>query len=453
MGCFSSSRVQRGMILLIGMLANILAGFQMASPAVLVDQIAQNMRTKNENVVIFSSIYFCAYAISLVFLSAFADMMNPGYITCISSMIISIGSIIIAFSKDFYLSCAARFVTGIGCSSSYTTVAKVLSNWYEQKSFNVVNSLIIACHAIGSLIAQGPLANAVLEFHWTWWFITMSLLGTVLAMLSAVFIKEKPGNEEDANASSSIETGTQQNNNPRAQENERKRYCLIFTSAFKHLLSNGNLRKLAVWLCLSRSFFLLFTAYWSIPYLRSVFKFDIAKSSNISMILNFAGIFFGPIFTLISGCIKTKKWLIFGLTIGELACVIIPVFITKNTLILIVCLVFAVYGGCSVASATLCITQITESVPHDKMATSLGFVLFLPYIFTFVEENLIVFFMQKIDGGSFEFYSAKAYQFGMWLLGVLLIAVALIVVAFFKVDPKQDVIKKTASPLLGDESI
>ena len=100
-------------------------------------------------------------AIGALFLAPYADKLGRKKIILISSIIISLGVFLTAFSKNIIHLTFLRFLSGIGIGTMLASTVSLVSEYTSNRSKDFWISFVLAGYPVGAVLA-GYLSNTIL---------------------------------------------------------------------------------------------------------------------------------------------------------------------------------------------------------------------------------------------------------------------------------------------------
>ena len=175
--------------LILCCISYMLVFFYRYTPSVLTDQLSESLNVTKDRISVFSSMYFWTYAAMQPIGGILSDVLSPGKLISLSTLISATGSIIMGESKDFTLSCFARCLVGIGCGPIFVSSIRLAANWYSPKGYAVANGIILTMGSVGGCLAQGPLSTLCDIIDWRWAFRISTIVGFVCSVFCFFLIK------------------------------------------------------------------------------------------------------------------------------------------------------------------------------------------------------------------------------------------------------------------------
>ena len=164
----------------------MLVFFYRYTPTVLTSNLAEALNVTQDDISIFGSMYFWTYSCMQPIGGVLSDVLSPGKLIALSTILSAIGSIIMGEFTNFALSCFARMLIGIGCGPIFVPATRILSNWYSHSGYPIANGLLLAMGSVGGCLAQGPLASLCDIIDWRWAFRMSSITGVVVLSIQSI---------------------------------------------------------------------------------------------------------------------------------------------------------------------------------------------------------------------------------------------------------------------------
>lgn len=265
-------------------LTYILVYFHRMAPGVVSEYLMGAFQTTGTQLGILSAIYFFVYAFMQIPSGIIADTLGARTSVVSGNLVAGAGSILFGMSGNFEIACIGRFLVGLGVSVVFVAIMKSNSVWYHERVFAFMSGLTLLIGNLGSVLAAGPLAEALTVFAWRSVFIGIGLFSLLLAVLGHAIVRNRP---EDLGFKSP-------NSYASAEE------CMHSSPWMGHLRSVIGARR--VWPGFWVQFGMIgglyaFMGLWAIPYLRDVHAMDNGHAAgHITLILlSFAvgALFFG----------------------------------------------------------------------------------------------------------------------------------------------------------------
>ncbi len=142
--------------------------------------------------IVFSSGLF-GMAIGALFLAPYADKVGRKKIILISTIIISLGVFLTAFSKNIIHLTFLRFLSGIGIGTMLASTVSLVSEYTPERSKDFWISFVLAGYPVGAILA-GYLTNIILfKYSWHYVYIIFGSLSVLIIPVVYYFLFESVG--------------------------------------------------------------------------------------------------------------------------------------------------------------------------------------------------------------------------------------------------------------------
>ncbi|EBD6739106.1 MFS transporter [Salmonella enterica] len=140
-----------------------------------------------------SSIYYILYGISKFGSGLLADRINPRLFLAPTLLVIAIINIGVGMSNNVTILLALYCLTAIAQGCGFPPIAKAISQWYSKSERGGWYSLWNTSHNVGGALAP-LIASAVIAYsgNWRYAFFVPAMITLIQAIISAVFMRDKP---------------------------------------------------------------------------------------------------------------------------------------------------------------------------------------------------------------------------------------------------------------------
>ena len=418
-------------VVVVGALGYGLVYFYRYAPSVLYEYLAEGLNVSEDKNSIFGSMYFWTYAFMQPICGMMSDLVSPRLLMGLSTLMSSIGAGIIALSSNFYLSCFARLLIGIGCGPVFVPVNRMLASWFSPRAYGIASSFIFSGGSAGGMLAQGPLLSLARTIHWRWTFVLASVFGILLASIGGFFMRDTP--EEAGFTNEEIPMDDDMKSSVMEEDTSGFRYQMRKMCAnWGLVLGKKNFWLLAIWNFMAPSTFQNLSSMWAGPYLRDVVKLESGIAGYSMMMLPLSWVVGAPILVAVSDCVKTRKWVIVVCCgIGLATCSGFMFVTEKTNYVLVLCMLFVYALG---ASAVLAVANaMFKEMNSTAVATALGCANFCPYFTTAILQIVSPLMLSAAEKEMPESgHSLRAYRLGLWLPCMCMLSCAFLSVMFTK---------------------
>jgi len=187
--------------------ARLFLGYEMGlqvSPAVMVNELIQDIGLNASSLSLISAAYFCAYAGMQIPAGIMFDKFNAKIILTIASAICTLGIFVFVITKSPLLLAAGRFITGFGSAFAFIGVLIMATEWFDKKYFSILVGIAQLIAALGAMFGEVPLSISIEENGWQNAIIGLTIIGVVLTVLIAIIIKNNPHHEKNISSDNKI---------------------------------------------------------------------------------------------------------------------------------------------------------------------------------------------------------------------------------------------------------
>ncbi|MGC9372338.1 MAG: MFS transporter [Thermovirgaceae bacterium] len=138
------------------------------------------------------STYSYAYLIMQIPVGLLADSLGARLTVTFGMAVAGAGSLLFGYAPNVFWVFVGRFAVGIGVSTVFVCILKVLSRWYRENEFATMSGLTNSIGNLGGFLAQTPLALLVAAVTWRHTFGAIGLLSFFLAVSCYLFIRNRP---------------------------------------------------------------------------------------------------------------------------------------------------------------------------------------------------------------------------------------------------------------------
>lgn len=157
--------------------------------AVFAEAIKSSLNTDSFSVSIAMSAFILGFACMQIPAGFLLDKFNARYVVSSGIVLLAIGNVLIAYSDTLTLFTLSNFIQGVGASFAFISAAVLISQWFSEKQFPIMFGLIqgVSCTFAG--IIHYYFSLALKTYSWNEIYLSMSLFGFSLFILSLLLIK------------------------------------------------------------------------------------------------------------------------------------------------------------------------------------------------------------------------------------------------------------------------
>jgi MFS family permease len=158
--------------------------------------------TKAQAGIIYSS-YFIAYTVLSPVLGLMADRYNMRVLLALFMGLMGAGTFLMQFSTSVLQASLFFTLAGIGCAACWAPVMALAQRWIGDKRRGLSLSLIDAGSALGVMAAGAAVPIAVANAGWKMGWISLGIMGFVLAVVNFLLIRDYPRSKENQSSARS----------------------------------------------------------------------------------------------------------------------------------------------------------------------------------------------------------------------------------------------------------
>lgn len=166
--------------------------FHRMAPGAVSADLMQSFHTTGAALGSLAAMYYYVYTAMQIPSGVLADTLGPRSVVTIGALVAGVGSILFGLAPDFATASAGRLLVGLGVSVVFVGLMKSNSLWFSESRYGQISGLTLLLGNLGAILAAGPLAALLTRFDWRDVFVAAGTFSLVLAMLTAVFVRNRP---------------------------------------------------------------------------------------------------------------------------------------------------------------------------------------------------------------------------------------------------------------------
>ena len=241
-----------------------------------------------------TSLYFYAYMAMQIPIGMLADSLGPRITTSAGIFLSGAGSLIFGLAPSLGWAYLGRFVVGVGSSTVFVCILKILSEWYSEGEFATMSGVTTFVGNLGGLAAQTPLAIILTFLSWRIIFVAIGTFSFFLGIVCFLLIRDRP-----------TDMGFPPINPTKKSER-------IGNTEQVHALK-GILRSKGMWpaiiiVALFSGGKLALTGAWGVPWLTSVYGLSRNEASGLVSLVVIGGMIGSVAMGKFSDMIGARRW-------------------------------------------------------------------------------------------------------------------------------------------------
>ncbi len=162
-------------------------------------QLINDLHLSIAQFTLLGSAYYLAYGLMQVPVGILADKFGVKKIMIFAILICVLSTFLFAHSHRFTEALLGRFLIGLGSSFAFVCLLVIVSNWLPKHFFGFFAGASQFIGTMGPVLAGGPLISWLIDSHINWRvaLIEIGVFGIILALLTLLFVKNKPRSGRD----------------------------------------------------------------------------------------------------------------------------------------------------------------------------------------------------------------------------------------------------------------
>jgi MFS family permease len=160
----------------------------------IVPEITHSLHLDAEQLSIIGAAYYLTYGLMQIPVGMLIDHYGTRLLLSIATVVCVFGVFLFAVAQGFYFGIIGRLCMGLGSSFGFVALLVLALNWFPRKHFGFFAGLTQLLGAFGPILAGAPLVLLLYASHDNWRVVLtgIGILGLVIAVLIALFIRNKP---------------------------------------------------------------------------------------------------------------------------------------------------------------------------------------------------------------------------------------------------------------------
>ncbi len=157
-------------------------------------QIIPDLKLNAETFAIIGAAYCISYGVMQVPVGILTDKFGIRIILTSATIICAGATFLFAHSSGFSSALISRLLMGFGSSFAFVCLLIIAATWLPKRYFGFFAGASQFIGTIGPILAGGPLVSMMIASHQSWrnMLTLVSVLGTALAMVILVVVKNRP---------------------------------------------------------------------------------------------------------------------------------------------------------------------------------------------------------------------------------------------------------------------
>lgn len=404
------------------------------APSVITNNLMGELGLGATGVGIMSAFFFYAYAPMQLPAGLSYDKFSPRFILATATAICALGGLFFSLGQGLLMLCIGRFLTGAGAAFSFIGTLVLLTHWFPARYFAILAGIVQFMSALGSILGQAPLANAVQSAGWRQAIFVISCIGFVLAALIVLIVRDYPAHHKR------VVTATK-----KASQGVRGLISVLKNSQSWAI----GLYSLIVWTPA-----VVFAELWGVPYLMQAYHYSASTVSGVLM-WYWLGMGTGsPLAGYLSNLLRTRKTVLSGCLILGMAS--IGMLLYGPLLSYFSLCIWMFVFGLAAAGQSLAFAVVQDGNSEETVGTAIGlnnmFVVVSGAIFQPVASMLLSFFWDGTRAEGVPVFSIQNYQLALGVLPIIFV-VGWLIVRYWLKETFETTASEKKTVFLGEPKV
>jgi len=173
----------------------LVAFFQRVAPAVMTDELMNELGLSAVGLGHLSAFYFYAYVAMQVPTGLAADRYGPRRVLALGAAVATAGSIVFALAPGFAAASFGRLLIGASVGVAFVATLKLAAHWLQPRRFALASGLTLAMGIGGAVLAGLPLRLAVAQFGWRAVMLFAAAASALVFVAVVAMVRDDPANK------------------------------------------------------------------------------------------------------------------------------------------------------------------------------------------------------------------------------------------------------------------
>ena len=368
---------------ILGSIAFIFAWFHRLNMTVLSPDIIHTFVLSNTLLGLISSMYFYAYSFSQPIVGILVDKWKPRKVLILFISLMSLGTLIFAYSPSIPFLFCGRFLIGVGSAGIFIPVSWIITKYFNSSRRGTLFSIFVFTGNIGAILATSPFEKFIRIYKWRNTLGIIASITFTLTLLIYLFVKGDNGISEEKNSF----------NNKKMRDD--------WFVVLRNTISIPIIRcSLLTFLCYAAMISL--QGLWAIPFLMDVYGFEKNVASNFVTLIPIGFMIGTLIFAKINDTKYNKYVFFMSMFLSTLIYLTFAIFTNKlsNNIITVTFFLIGLFQG----SVPFIFKLYSLFLPKKTYATSLGILNVFPMMLCALSQNFTGFLFDILKGNSLMSY-------------------------------------------------
>ena len=171
----------------------LLAVFHRSSLAVAGLAAAERFDITAAQLATFTMLQLLVYAGMQIPVGLLVDRFGPRSVILTGALVMTLAQVGFALAESFPVALAARVLVGMGDAMTFICLVRLVATWFPPRQIPFVTQLSGTLGQSGAIVAAAPMTWALGALGWTGAYLTSAAVGTGLALVGALALRDRPG--------------------------------------------------------------------------------------------------------------------------------------------------------------------------------------------------------------------------------------------------------------------
>ncbi len=143
-------------------------------------------------IAVFTAVQVGVYAAAQIPTGLLIDKLGPRFMLVAGAVIMAVGQIALGLTTSYGVALAARVLIGAGDATAFLSAMRILPYWFPPRKTPLFTQLTAALGQLGQFLSAVPFLALLGARGWTVAFVSLGVLGLLVAILAAIAVADTP---------------------------------------------------------------------------------------------------------------------------------------------------------------------------------------------------------------------------------------------------------------------
>jgi len=271
-----SKDIYKWVAYILGSIAQLFNFFHRVNTTVLAPYLLETFKISSTNLGLISSVYFYSNAALQPVVGILTDRWKPRKMLTISVTIMTLGTLIYAYSPIFTIAFIGRLLIGIGSAGIFIPVSWMVTKYFTYDKRGFLFAIIMFTGSIGTILAASPFAKLITYFGWRNALTNIAFASFALVVLIWLVVRDDNSNKiNEANLDNKDKKSV-------IKTDEEK---ISWFTTFKEIVSIPIIKYSIIVSMTTYGAMMSFQGLWAVPFFMDIYKMDKSAASGLVTII------------------------------------------------------------------------------------------------------------------------------------------------------------------------